>query len=335
MIVFTPDNQLPDLEALASRGQQSKGGLPGVDGRPEFQGAAKATMGDPKSRTGKVTLYFPRSADGKKRTEHLMEKLSGVAVEVFRVLLPIEMTVSSFATSSAAPSEALVTLVRQAEWIGGVRTVSPSPAASVIESSRTGADHSSRAAVGHTSQAPTPMGDPSATIAVTPTTTGDITTDLGDRRWRIRGLASNLSYERLRVHLFVSRETKDSRMSGFFVDTIELHSARQRTAFVEQASEELGLEGEIVKRDLGHVLLRLEAFQDEQIRASLQPKTPIPTMTETEREAAMDLLRDPKLVDRVLADIDRVGIVGESSNKLIAYLAEVRIQRARQRHEDD
>lgn len=264
-----------------------------------------------KNGIARVTICFPRTDEGNERTEQLKARLAGAEVEVFRVPLPAGMDVQSFTTSSS--SEALATLVRQAEWIGGVRRTSPSPAASLMD------PETASPATSTTTANPTTT----ATLATvpTPTNTGDIIIDLGDRRWRIRGLASNLSYERLRVHLFVSRETKDSRTSGFFVDTIELYSARQRNAFVEHAAEELGLDSDVVKRDLGHVLLRLEALQDEQIRAALEPKTPVPMMTDAEREAATEMLRDPKLLDRILTDFDRLGVIGESSNKLTGYLA--------------
>jgi DNA primase len=260
----------------------------------------------------RVTFCFPRTDEGQKRTEQLKERLSGAETEVFRVLLPAGMNVQSFIMSSASsPSEALATVIRQAEWIGGVRP--KSPVASVNEPPMTATAPTSTT---------TAISAPTTTATSTPTTnTADIIIALGDRRWRIRGLGNNLSYERLRVHIFVSRETKDSRTTGFFVDTIELYSARQRNAFVEQAAEELGLEPDVVKRDLGHVLLRLESLQDEQIRAALQPKTPAPTMTDTERAAAMDLLRDPKLIDRIVADFERCGVVGENENKLVGYLA--------------
>ena len=250
-----------------------------------------------KSAIAKVTLCFPRTVEGDGGAEQLKEVLSAAEVEIFRALLPSGMDARSFiASSSSLPSEALATVLRQAEWIGGLKPKSPSPAVPVID-------------------------PPAATEVTQPTNTADIVIELGDRRWRVRGLANNHSYERLRVHLFVSRETKDSRTSGFFVDTIELYSARQRNAFVEQAGNELGLDGDVVKKDLGHVLLRLEALQDEQIRATLQPKTATPTMTDSERTAAMDLLRDPKLVERIVADFDRCGVVGESENALVGYLA--------------
>ena len=46
-------------------------------------------------------------------------------------------------------------------------------------------------------------------------------------------------------------------------------------------------------------------------------------MTEAEREQALELLRDPKLLDRILADFDTCGLVGGRTNKLIGYLAAV------------
>ena len=46
-------------------------------------------------------------------------------------------------------------------------------------------------------------------------------------------------------------------------------------------------------------------------------------MSEEERAEALALLRDPQLLDRILEDFDRCGMVGEETNKLIGYLAAV------------
>src|SRR5690606_17984134 len=58
----------------------------------------------------------------------------------------------------------------------------------------------------------------------------------GDRRWRIRGLLKNTSASVLRINALVSRA------DTFHVDTLELYSARQRAAYIKQASEELSVE---------------------------------------------------------------------------------------------
>jgi DNA primase len=145
----------------------------------------------------------------------------------------------------------------------------------------------------------------------------------GDRRYRVRGLGKNMSYELLHVNVLVHREAGESLSdgSGFHVDKLDLYSARQRTVFTKQAAEELGVKEEVIRRDLGHVLLKIEELQDQQIKHALEPKEPEITLSEEEKAEALDLLCDPRLLDRILADFERCGMVGEETNKLVSYLA--------------
>lgn len=46
-------------------------------------------------------------------------------------------------------------------------------------------------------------------------------------------------------------------------------------------------------------------------------------MTDEDRTAALDLLRDPQLIDRLLEDFEAVGVVGEKDNLFVAHLAAV------------
>jgi len=141
-----------------------------------------------------------------------------------------------------------------------------------------------------------------------------------DRRWRVRGLARNLSYEQLRVNVFVGI---DGRPDRFHLDTFDLYSAKQRHAFVRQAATELGVNDEVVKKDMGRVLLKLEELQEQAIRAALEPKRTTVTIDEADRQKALELLRDPRLLERIVADFERCGVVGEDTNKLVGYLAAV------------
>ncbi|MFK7890462.1 MAG: hypothetical protein AB8B63_06575, partial [Granulosicoccus sp.] len=70
---------------------------------------------------------------------------------------------------------------------------------------------------------------------------------MGDRRYRIRGLGKNLSYDQLKVNVLVSQG------DSFHVDTLDIYSARHRTSYIKQAGIELGLKEEIIKKDLGQV----------------------------------------------------------------------------------
>jgi DNA primase len=145
----------------------------------------------------------------------------------------------------------------------------------------------------------------------------EITLQEEDRRYRIRGLAKNMSHELLKVNVLVHCGDL------FHVDTLDLYSARQRAAFTKQASEELRLKEETLRRDLGRVLLQLEKLQDEQIRKALTPEKPEAQMSDEDRSEALALLRDPKLLDRILEHFTDCGMVGEETNKLVGYLAAV------------
>ena len=86
---------------------------------------------------------------------------------------------------------------------------------------------------------------------------------------------------------------------------------------------ELGLEDNVIKADLGRVLLHLEDVREERRR---QEDTRRPTAVkldpQQEREA-LAYLRDPGLLDRITQDFETCGVVGEHTNKLVAYLAAV------------
>jgi hypothetical protein len=143
----------------------------------------------------------------------------------------------------------------------------------------------------------------------------EVSMTFGTRRYRVRGLAKNTSFDQLKVNVAVSIEGR-----GLFVDIFDLYSAKHRRAYVVQAAEELGIEEATLKKDLGRLLLKLEQLLDQQVQALLKPKPTTPAMTAEEKSEALKLLKDPKLLDRVLADFP---VVGEKTNTLMGYVAAV------------
>ena len=150
----------------------------------------------------------------------------------------------------------------------------------------------------------------------------DIFLQQGERRYRIRGLHKNLSYELMKVNVLLSGKTTRGE-SAFHVDTLDLYSARQRSGFTKQAAEELGIKEEVLRRDLGRVLMKLEEMQDAQIKQALAPKDETVAMTDHDQAEALKLLRDPRLLERIVEDFARCGVVGEETNKLVGYLGVV------------
>ena len=143
-----------------------------------------------------------------------------------------------------------------------------------------------------------------------------VTCTLDDRHWRVRGLEKQLSCDRLRVNLLVERREL------VHVDTLDLYVARQRKLFIKEAAAELYCDQAAIKQDVGRLLLELETRQEQLICESAGQREPeVPAMTQQQRSDAMQLLEDPKLLHRILADYEACGLVGERVNKLMCYLA--------------
>jgi DNA primase catalytic core len=150
----------------------------------------------------------------------------------------------------------------------------------------------------------------------------DVVQRYGDREYRVRGLQKNTSPDALCVNLRVLGVNAHGDMA-LHVDKLELQAARPRMAFCKQAAEELHVKEEIIRHDVAQLILKLEILRDEQIARMLAPKDPVETMTVEERAAAMELLRDPRLIERIVEDFARCGVVGEETNKLVGYLGVV------------
>jgi len=147
----------------------------------------------------------------------------------------------------------------------------------------------------------------------------------GDRTYRVRGLAKNLSYEVLKVHVMVLRDGAEHLPGpGFHDDLLDLRIHHPRRRFVQEAARVLGLEVETLERDMGQLLRALEAAQEAEIQRQLDPPEEEEVqMTEAEREEALALLRTPDLFGEILRDFERCGVVGEETNKLAGYVAAV------------
>jgi len=142
----------------------------------------------------------------------------------------------------------------------------------------------------------------------------EIIIELGNRSYRIRGLARNTNgFDSMKVNVLARKG------EAFFVDTLDIYAARGRNAFIKEASRELALEEEIIKRDLGKVLLKLEELQDSLALKSVESKKI--EITELDKAKALEFLKSDRLVERILADFDACGVIGEQTNKLFGYIA--------------
>jgi len=151
--------------------------------------------------------------------------------------------------------------------------------------------------------------------------TEELVINLGDRRYRIRGLDKNQNYAQLKFNCLVSCPAFDGAGEAVHVDTLDCYQSRPRSVFIKQAAIELGLKEDIIKHDLGKILLKLESLQEQRLQALQEPTTKAISLTDEENQTALALLKSPDLLKHIQEDFRQCGIVGEDTNTLTGYLA--------------
>ena len=264
--------------------------------------------------TQRVLIAYDRDEAGDRAADKLAERLIAEGIECLRVRFPKGMDANSTALKLTPAQQSLGLMLRQAEWIG--RGPRPEPVAVLPEVQE--------AALPPAAVQPEPAPLLAAEAVDAEPALDPAGDELlivqGDRQWRIRGWKKNLSPEQMRVNLQV-RRIEDA--GGYHVDTLDLYAARARAAYIRQAAIELGLPDDAIKRDIGHVLMKLEMLQDEWITQNRKPKSAAPVLSAEDEKAALELLQAPDLIGRIVADMERCGVVGESNNLLAGYLAAV------------
>jgi len=291
----------------------------------------------------RVLIAFDRDEAGEVAAAKLSKRLGAEGMSCFRVRFPRGMDANDYAVRVTPASKSLGVLLRSAEhMVGPLKTLvgTPAPADPMPPSVITNENGSSPlaatpplqdvvmseeipgsaaydAAKEKNAPAAFPLLSPAAADVPAEVGEHEVVVEIGERRWRVRGLERNTSYERLKVNLLLANGDL------FHVDSLDLYSARQRGLFLKQAAIELEVKREVLAKELGRVLLKLEEIQEERIRKTLEPEEKSRALSEEDRTEALELLGDPRLLDRVSDDLATCGLVGEHTNKLTAYLATV------------
>lgn len=276
--------------------------------------------------TERVLIAYDRDAAGERAAEKLAQQLRGEGLDCYRILFPKGLDANEYALKITPAAKSLGLVIRKAQWLGQgeapTRTIPLAdappgtvPTAAATKEETSAASVLPAAPVPCTALPASPLPALAAPDIEAQVREEEIVMVLSDRRYRIRGLAKNLAFDvLLKVNVLIDCG------DAFHVDTLDLYSVRARNGFITQAARELHVTEDVIRHDLGKVLRKLEALQEQQIAQTLPP-TAQPAMPAEEQQEAMALLTDPHLLDRLLADFARCGVVGEESNKLIGYLA--------------
>jgi len=266
----------------------------------------------------RVLIAFDRDDAGERGADKAAERLMAEGIECHRIQFPKGMDANEYALKVMPAQKSLGLLIRKAVWLGKGALPAETPGQHVEGVALPAAAVEPAPAVEAPSLAAVPAVEPGAAPAAdieAEVSDDEIVMSFGDRRYRVRGLAKNLSAEVLKVNVLCSRG------DAYHVDSFDLYAAKARAHYIGQAAKELACREDVIKLDLGRILLKLEALQAERIKTAMKVEPAAPKMTEAEEAEALALLRAPDLLTRIVADFDACGLVGEATNKLVGYLA--------------
>jgi len=294
----------------------------------------------------RVLIAYDRDEAGDRAAEKLAKQLLAEGLDCYRIQFPKGMDANEYALKVTPAAKSLGLAIRKAQWLGRgeakpILTTVSAPQATTDAGREAAAKEEIPALTLRRELAAPPeaIPVPDANSMLDPTLSGatllaspmpppaippteaqvkdeEIVIELGDRRYRVRGLKKNLAFDvLLKVNVLIARG------DAFHIDTLDLYSVRARGSFIAQAATELNVHEDVIRHDLGKVLRKLEELQERTIEQTLKPQDPALAIPQEEAQAALALLKDPKLLDRILTDFTRCGVVGEETNKLIGYLA--------------
>jgi DNA primase len=299
----------------------------------------------------RILIAFDRDEAGDRGAEALSKRLTAEGLDCFRLLFPKGMDANAYACTVKPAEKSLGVVIRSAQWMGqGVKPAITHAVSVIHTEAPTETDEqttsvetvlplaaSSCAAPDggvEVESLPTLPEPPAAAMPAPPEPEPETQADerqimltFGERRYRVRGLPTQLT-EALKVNVLVtlvvaSAEPASAAPDGgaLHVDTLDLYQAKQRQVFAKCAAGELHVEEHILQRDLGRLLLKLEQVIEERAKAAESPVAVPVAMTNAQTAEALAFLRDEHLIERITADVERVGLVGEPHNALVAYLA--------------
>ena len=287
-------------------------------------------------KTQRIYLAYDRDKAGDRAAERDAQRLQAIGIECYRVRFPVGMDANEYALKVTPANKSLGVLLNAAQWLGkghetqqcgddqpqlcsegaqdlssGIKDLAMSAKIKKPSSQDAACAASSLVALAAKKAATGAAKNETALTSVGE----DYFISMGPRDYRIRGLQKNASLEVLKVNLRLICAER------FFLDTLDFYRAKDREAFIRAAAAETLLEPDLIKRDLGQLLLALEQAQEQRIQDTLQPQKVTIEMAAKEEKAALQLLQNPDLLQRILTDFDACGIVGEATNKLTGYLA--------------
>lgn len=104
----------------------------------------------------------------------------------------------------------------------------------------------------------------------------------------------------------------------FHIDTVDFYLSRPRRVFIGEVARLLRESAEVIEGDMNRLIGQLESYAQKQ---AAQTQTAIVLVSDEDKAEGMKLGRHADLANEILRDLEKLGLVGEQTNKLMGYLA--------------
>ena len=267
----------------------------------------------------RVRIAYDADDAGDRAAQRDAERFRAHGVEVFRVKFPHGMDANEYACKLKPADKSLALLLNSAAWQGGgARPVTasktpvnnaPAPSLSLAASVSGLVEDAAKE-----KKADAPPTAVVSNIAALQPREEAWFLEIENREYRVAGLEKTIGSDALKITLRLRVGDR------FHLDQVDLCRDSERRRFMERAVEETGLTADLLKRDVGKLLLAVEQTQVELARPQ-EAVSPQVTLSPEEREEALQWLRQPNLVERLRQAFHQAGIIGEETGTLVAYLA--------------
>ncbi len=141
-----------------------------------------------------------------------------------------------------------------------------------------------------------------------------LTTD--DRHYEVKGIAKKQN--KLKATVKGIKEDKGKGKKRFHVDTVDFYSARSRAFLCRGLADLFGEDEKTISHDLELLLDKSDNYQPPENKEENGAE-----ITAKDKNAALQFLQNPNILEEITADLETIGFTGEEMNKLLCYLAAV------------
>ena len=155
----------------------------------------------------------------------------------------------------------------------------------------------------------------------------EVTEKIGDEKIEMTPDGFVACYGQRRYELRAIEQQKAARLRAtikavgpehrFHIDTVDFYVSRSRRFFIGEVARLFRETVEVIEADVNRLIGQVEAYAQKQL---VESQSQVVLVSDTEKAEALKLGRHPDLAGEILRDMEKLGVVGEETNKLTGYL---------------